>query len=350
MDSIPLPLIDLPEPGPALEWARLPFALGPAIAPLADDALRCRIETLSGAVMNGELVAFDTVRGELGLRSAADAPVLAMPLARFRRLTLTVPLALPPPTVGAVLERDRDDAQPRDYRVELAGGAGFIDGHTIGHAKHAAGWFFFAPTDIAGQVLRQFVPAAAAVRVSFGATASERAREHWIERPDELLAALANRVGAAPKPIGEALIELGLTRRGDIERTLAAQQGDPTQALGQMLLERGLIDQQDLQIALAHKMGVPLVDVRRFPVDLALLKGLPLALLRECRALPLLQDGRRLVVAMHDLARVGRLAADPTMVGRQVLPTLAPRAMLEPLLQRHLSADATDPWAANLGR
>ncbi|HET9978593.1 MAG TPA: hypothetical protein VFQ20_14235 [Burkholderiaceae bacterium] len=350
MDSIPLPLIDLPEPGPALEWARLPFAPGPAIAPLPEHAVRCRIETLSGAAMHGELVAFDTARGELGIRNDRDAPVLAMPLARFRRLTLTVPLTLPRPAPGAVLERGRDDAQPRDYRVELAGGAGFIDGHTIGHAKHAAGWFFFAPTDIAGQVLRQFVPAAVALRVSFGATETERAREHWIERPDELLAALTARVGGAPKPLGEALIELGLTRRGDVERALADQRGDATQALGQMLLERGLIDQQDLQIALAHKMGIPLVDVRRFPVDTAWLQGLPLPLLRECRALPLLQDGRRLVVAVHDLARVGRLAADPSMAGRQVLPALAPRAVLEPLLRRHLSPEINDPWALNLGR
>lgn len=350
MDSIPLPLIDLPEPGPALEWARLPFAPGPAIAPLHDDALRCRIETLSGAVIGGDLVAFDTVRAELGIRSAPDAPVLAMPLARFRRLTLTVPMALPRPAAGAVLERARDDAEVRDYRVELAGDAGFIDGHTIGHAKHAAGWFFFAPTDIAGQVLRQFVPAAAAVRVSFGATEAERAREHWIGSPTELLAALSARVGGMPKPLGEALIELGLTRRGDVERALADQQGDATQALGQMLLERGLIDQQDLQIALAHKMGVPLVDVRRFPIDAAWLQSLPLALLRECRALPLLQDGRRLVVAVHDLARVGRLAGDPLLAGRQVLPALAPRAALEPLLRRHLNPEVNDPWAQNLGR
>jgi Type II secretion system (T2SS), protein E, N-terminal domain len=350
MDSIPLPLIDLPEPGPALEWARLPFAPGPAIAPLPDHSLRCRIETLSGAAMNGELVAFDTVRGELGIRSGPDAPVLALPLARFRRLTLTVPLALPRPAPGAVQERERDDTQPRDYRVELAGGAGFIDGHTIGRARHAAGWFFFSPTDIAGQVLRQFVPAAAALRVSFGATEAERARQHWIERPQELLAALAARVGSATKPLGEALIELGLTRRGDVEQVLVAQGSDPAQALGQMLIERGLIDQQDLQIALAHKMGVPLVDVARFPIDAALLAGLPQALLRECRALPLLQDGRRLVVAVDDLARLGRLAADPSMAPYQLLPALAPRALLEPLLRRHLDPEANDPWAANLGR
>jgi len=347
VDSIPLPLIDLPEPAPALEWARLPFALGPSIAPLADAALRCRVETLSGVALSGELVAFDTVRTELGLRVATDAPVLSMPFARFRRLTLTVPVALPRPTVGAILERDRDQAQARDYRIELADG-GFIDGRTLGFARHGEGWFFFSPTDVAGQVLRQFVPAAACTRVSFGATDEERAREHWIERPAELLAALAAQAATGPKPLGEALIELGLTRRGDVERTLAEQQGEGAQALGQMLLARGLIDQQDLQIALAHKMGIPLVDVGRFPIDESLVRRFPLALLRECRALPLLEDGRRLVVVLYDLARASRLAGDAALAGRQVLPVLATRAALTPLLKQHLSPAATDPWSHNV--
>jgi len=350
MDSIPLPLIDLPEAPPALEWARLPFAAGPSIRPLPGDAQRCRIETLSGATMNGEMVAFDTLRGELGVRTAAGAPVLALPMARFRRLTLTVPVALPKPAADAVLERALDDAQVRDYRVELAGG-GFVDGHTIGHARHGAGWFLFAPTDVAGQVLRQFVPAAAALRVSFGATEDERARERWIVRTDELVEALHAQALQRPRPLGEALIELGLTRRGDVERVLSEQQGgDAAQALGQMLLERGLIDQQDLQIALAHKMGVPLVDVTRYPIDAGLIAALPRALLYECRAWPLLVDATRVVVAMHDLARVGRLANDPALAGRRVLATLARRPALELLLRRHLSPDARDPWAANLGR
>ena len=344
MDSIPLPLIDLPEPQPALEWARLPFALGPSIAALPGEAHRCLIETVSGAMLNGEMVAFDTLASVLGFRSGPEHDTLSMPFSRIRRLTLTVPVGLPPRTPGAVLERDRDEGAARDVRIELAAG-GFLDGHTVGHARHGAGWFFFVPTDIGGQVLRQFVPASACVRVSFGATDAERAREHWIDQPAELLAALEAQLRARPKPLGEALIELGLTRRGDVERTLLEQQGDHSQALGQMLLERGLIDQQDLQIALAHKLGVPLVDVARFPIDTKLIERLPRALLRECRALPLLQDGARLVVAVYDLARVGRLRGDPALAALQVLPALAPRDALKPLIARHLPRGAGDPWA-----
>lgn len=350
MDSIPLPLIDLPEAPPALEWARLPFAPGPAILPLPGGAQRCRIETLSGAAMNGEMLAFDLERGELGVRTHAEAPTLALPLSRFRRLTLTVPVPLPKPAPGAVLERGRDEAQVRDYRVELAQG-GFIDGHTIGHARHTAGWFLFAPTDVEGQVLRQFVPAAVTARMSFGATEDERARERWITRREELQDALYAQTLQPQRRLGEALVDLGLTRRGDVDRVLAVQQdADESKALGQMLIERGLIDQEDLQIALAHKMGVPLVDIVHFPIDTTLLAGLPRGLLRECRALPLMVYGARLVLATDDLARFALLAQDPLLAGRRALPVLARRTPLELLLRRHLSADAIDLWAQNQAR
>ena len=342
--STPLPTITL-----SIEdewaWPVPPFAHAGSMSPLPAGALPCRVESAGGVTFDGELVEFDVARERMRVRVGRDGDPLWLPFSRLRRLTVLKPWTLMREAPGAPIERMPTVAQERDYTAELSAG-GHVAGRTIGNVRQRCGWFLFAPAEGGQAVLRQFVPTATCTGVSLGRSFEEMAAERWVATPEQLLAAVQAQQKATIRPLGESLLELGLLTQHELDRAVRAQaQTQSDQPLGEVLVRAGLITSADLQTALAHKMGYPVVDLLRFPVDPRAVKRFSVAVMHEHRALPLMQEGNRLFVAVDTLGSVATLKSLQSVAGLELVPVVAPRGRLSVALAAHIKT--SDVWASN---
>jgi hypothetical protein len=343
--TTPLPVITL-----SLEeewsWPAPPFTRASAMSPLPTGALPCRVESAGGVSFDGELHEFDTARERMRVRVGRDGEPLWLPFSRLRRLTVIKPWSQVRDAPGAPVERLPAAAQEREYTAALSAG-GHVAGRTLGQVRQRCGWFLFAPADGGHAVLRQFIPAATSTGVVFGKSAEELAAERWVASPEQLTAAVAAQQKAQIRPLGESLLELGLLTTLELERAVRAQaQGNGEEPLGESLVRAGIISQADLQTALAHKMGYPVIDLLRFPIDARAVRRFSTAVMQEHRALPLMQDGNKLFVAVDTLASIATLKALQSVAGLELVPVIAPRGRLSAALATQIKT--SDVWASNI--
>ncbi len=342
--NTPLPTLDLSFTEAVFDWPQPPFAQRHSMAPLPEGPVPCRIETLQGAAVQGELTTFDARAQCVYFRIAAGGEPLNLAFAKFRRLTLTTPWPLARRAPDVPVERVPAAAQARDYRIELHGG-GHLAGRTMGHLRAEGGYFLFEPAEDGSAVQRVFVPDTACASVSFGKSAEEAAAEHWVADPIELLRAIEAQRQSRIVSIGEALLQLGLVTRGVLDLMARQQGNERTKPIGEMLVEAGYLDRADLQTALAHKMGYPIVDLTRFPIDVVAARKLSQKAMLEHRVLPLMQHGKRLIVAVDALERVAGLTGLAALSGLEIVPVLVPRGRLALVLQSLPQRLGIDKWA-----
>jgi hypothetical protein len=322
-------------------WPMPPFQWRDA-ASAHDAAHPCRIETRFGTEVEGELVRFHADRGTLVFRKGAGTSDLTLPFARMRRLTLTTPLRPSPRFAGAPPERVPAAAQEREYKLHPVEGGEPQAGRTAGHVERDEGLYLYTPVDDERSLQRIFVPRSSYSRCEFGPSAEERAAEQWCATPSQVIAALERQRYAPVLPIGRSMLELGLVTPAQLGRAIAGK--PPEVPLGEMLVASGILSSADLQTALAHKMGYPLVDLTRFPIDREAARRLTLRVAMECRALPLMVHGERLVVAVDRPARTNKLRTLHGLSGLTLAPVLASRNHIFAALQ----ALAQDIWADNV--
>jgi len=319
------------------QWPMPPFDWRHTPAPGCDVVQPCVLETPSGTTVEGDMLGIDPKAGSLSFRGGAGGMTLSLPFARFRRLTLTLPLRPAPSRAGAPLERVPAAAQERDYTLHAGDGARALAGRTAGYVDAPEGLYLFAPVE-EECLQRVFVPRWAYTRCEVGASAEEIAAERWIADPQQLLQAIERQQRTPVLPIGQALLNLGLMTAQQLERALAGKPAD--KPLGEHLVASGLLSRADLHTALAHKMGFPLVDLTRFPVDLAALRKLPLRTALECRALPLMIDGQRLIVAVDRPSREAKLRTAHVFAQMTLVPVLACKSHIKLALASLADQDA----------
>jgi hypothetical protein len=343
----PLPTLDWSIEDKRFDWPAPPFARRHMMAPLPDGATPCRIETLSGESVEGEVLAFDADATCVQVRIGTEGRALALPFSRFRRLTLLTPWSLAQQAPNAPVERLPTAAHERDYWIELPDG-NHLAGRTMGHVKSEPGLFLFAPNKDGSAVLRVFVPQTDCVSAVFGKSVEESVAERWIATPEALLAAVDAQQRSRILSVGDALVELGLVTHGVIELMLQQQGPQRDVPLGEMLIAAGYLAREDLQTALAHKMGYPMVDLQRFPIERAAMKKLSHQAMVDHRVLPLMQRGDRLFVAVDDLARIPRLNGLKALAGVQLVAVIAPRSRLKRELDALSQSLGSDVWANNV--
>jgi len=327
----------LDEPPDRWQWPAPPFPWRHVSPPGNDVAQPCRIESQMGRTLDAEMLVFDPAGRSLTLRTAADRPPQSLSFSRFRRLTLTTPLQPAPPIAGAPAQRVPAAAQERDYSLDPDGPLEPLIGRTAGHVETPEGMYLFTIVDEEASVQRVFVPSAAYVRCEFGPSAEEAAARLWIANPSELLLAIERQQRVPVRPLGLSLLALGLLTANQLDRALARQA--PDMPLGELLVTSGLISGADLQTAIAHKMGYPLVDLARFPIDAAALSKLSKHLAVSCRAIPLMLDKERLIVAVDKPSRVDKLQEVHALAQFTTVPVLAPKMQILLALDR-LSGNA----------
>jgi hypothetical protein len=92
-------------------------------------------------------------------------------------------------------------------------------------------------------------------------------------------------------------------------------------------------------------MGYPYVDLSRFPIEHAAARKLPLHMAVAHRALPILLERDRLVVAIDRPARLAGLQSLFTLGAFKVMPVLAARSQILLALS---SLSRQDLWSENV--
>jgi hypothetical protein len=350
------PLLDIDSGSGHRGWPRLPVRWRHVEPPAVELAQPCRVETVDGERIDGELLAFDLAGQRLAWRRAGDGQRQAMHFGRCRRLTLRLPLTALDATqsrrqslLGAVRPMEHADhplATPaplaeheRHYALAGHDGAPVLEGHTVGHVEVPEGLFLFEPVDEDMGLQRVFAPRAANAGVELGRTALELATQDWAATPDELLQRVETVHERPVPPLGVAAVSLGLLTPAQVRRCVA--EVTETRPLGQVLLGRRLLSQAQLQAVIAHKMGCAVVDLARFAIEPKALTRLPQRVAWSQRVLPLCIAGERLHVASDLAIGAEKARLIQSYTGLPVVPALARTPALSQLL-RDLPAEA---WA-----
>jgi hypothetical protein len=329
----PFPIL-LDEPDEPWAWPAPPFAWRHVAPPGAEVAQACRIDTPTGSAVDGFMLGIDIAAATLRFGTTLHSPALKLPFTRLKRLTLTTPIAGDEPVPAA--------AQEREYRLFTDDDEAPLSGRSVGHVESDEGLYLFEPDAEHRTLLRVFVPRSAYRSCEFGATSQDKAAEHWIATPQQLHDALDRQQHQPVMPMGQALLDLGLVTRRQLDRALEQNSEAP---VGERLVHSGIISHADLQTAIAHKMGYPLVDLTRFPIDHAAARKLPLKLALANRALPIRLEGMRLIVAVDRPARVAALEALFALKGFIIVPVLASKGQILLALS---SLPHQDGWSDNV--
>jgi hypothetical protein len=345
-DLPPFPTLSF-DPGSDWEWPKPPYACNDPRPPMVGTPEPCRLELTDGRTAEGEMLSMNPQQEQLVFRRSPSDPSITLAFSAVRRLSLHALWDVRRASADSPVERAAPDLQVRDYLADF-GGVHLLTGRTQGVVEHAYGWFLYAPVDEGRTIMRVFIPLASCKDLELAKSTQEKAAELWVSTPEQMLEAVEAQKTTRVLPLGEALVDLGLISRTDVDRVLARYERHSDKPLGERLVEGGWITRSDLQTALAHKMGYPIVDVLRFPIDINAVRKVPLRVLVEQRAMPLMQVDDRLFVAVDDLQSIGPVQALRSVAGLRVVAVLAPQAALKTALATLNQRLGSDPWAHNV--
>ncbi len=100
--------------------------------------------------------------------------------------------------------------------------------------------------------------------------------------------------------LGDILIEDGYITEAHVEEAIRLQKVDRTKRLGEILLEMGVLTEDQLLLALGQKLHHEIVDLKKMAVDLEVVSMVPKSVSTKYTMLPILKQGRNIVVAIHD--------------------------------------------------
>ncbi|TME57756.1 MAG: type II/IV secretion system protein [Chloroflexi bacterium] len=125
--------------------------------------------------------------------------------------------------------------------------------------------------------------------------------------------------------LGERLLAGGLITEDQLQHALETQ---PTSSrpLGRILVELGVLDEDHLDAALSAHLDVPVVDLRREPVDADVAQLVPEEFARRHVLLPIRRDDGHLAVAMADPSNLLVVNDLRLLTGLPVTPYLAGRS------------------------
>jgi hypothetical protein len=342
----PFPTLSF-DPASDWEWPKPPYACNDPRPPMVGAPEPCRVEMTDGRSFEGQMLSMHPERGELEFRRSPTEAGVTLRFSSLCRLSLHALWDVRRASADSPAERAGPEMQVREYMADF-GGVHLLTGRTMGMVEREYGWFLYAPVDEGRTIMRVFIPSAACKELELAKSTQEKAAELWVSTPEQLLAAVEAQKNAPVMPLGDALVDLGLISRTDVDRVLSQYERHSDKPLGERLVEGGWIRRGDLQTALAHKMGYPIVDLLRFPIDIHAVRKVPHRVLVEQRAMPLMQEGVRLFVAVDDLQSIPPLQALRSVAGLKVVAVLAPQASLKTALASLTQRLGSDPWADNV--
>ena len=128
-----------------------------------------------------------------------------------------------------------------------------------------------------------------------------------------------------PQRLGERLLAGGLITEEQLQHALEMQPPS-SRPLGRILVELGILDEDRLDAALSTHLDVPVVDLRREPVDADVAQLVPEEFARRHVLLPIRRDDGHLAVAMADPSNLLVVNDLRLLTGLPVTPYLAARS------------------------
>lgn len=311
-------------------------------------SLPVAVEGWNGRVVRGALADFQPEGGALKILVEEPPRLLSLRFNQVKRLRVDPRDA--PASLGAA--SGYADEVLHSFVVQLRDGSVY-SGLCHGCRRTPHGLWVFPKMAREGDPERVFVPKSGIVRyevqsrdgglladsgfsetlLSATEEVSPESLRHieasMVENLEQLKAALERQATLKPVPIGEALMGLGKITPEQLLRALERQKAQPKTPLGQTLVEMGLIQPADLQVALARKMGYPFVDVRKFPLDAAALRLVPMVLAIRLQVLPIAILGASVVVAMPDPLQFKAIDELEFTAQRKVIPVVSSAADLQ---------------------
>ena len=135
------------------------------------------------------------------------------------------------------------------------------------------------------------------------------------------------------KRLGEVLYERGQISAGDLKKALQEQQGKVIH-LGELLLQRKLVSKKELAAALAEVSSVEYVDCQKLEPSNEVVRLIPPALAKRCRAIPIDTDGKTLTVVMAEPQNLQLVDELRFKTGLKILPRFAFQGELLQALER----------------
>jgi len=151
---------------------------------------------------------------------------------------------------------------------------------------------------------------------------------------------MAQRRKTKPSRLGELLVAHGLITR-EQRRTALLRQKETSQRLGEILVGEGMLTRDELNWALGNLLGVPYIELEPSMVDPDAFRALPIDLLRRYHAVPLIQVGRELTVAMADPTDTQAIADVEAVTGSNVKVAMADSAAVDETLDALAAARPT---------
>lgn len=336
-----------------INWPAPPFfRVEPRLS--KERAPACTVELLNGATIVGVLQRFDPRQGAIGIGTAAQAGAHSVKLDSVRVIRLTTPVTLVR-NEELLTDAGMDAshvAERRSCLVHFRDGT-TLSGTTRGFIKDGLGIFLFLLQVDPSQAVRCFLPAqhvrelqigpllgkslvrdgaisdstlAVAVEKQ-GKLRKEKLGENLASRglisPDDLRRALQTQKTGPPLRIGEVLLDAGLITSEELAEALRIQAVNRQRSLGEILVEMGAVMARQVHIALAEKLGIPFIDARAFRVDPLALALLSADAATRYRALPLLQFGDSLVVAVESPLAMDFIQELRILTGKSIVPVIA---------------------------
>ena len=143
---------------------------------------------------------------------------------------------------------------------------------------------------------------------------------------------MAQRRKPKPKPrrLGDVLVAHDLITREE-RRTALKKQKTTGKRLGETLVDDGVLTRDEHNWALGNLLGIPYVELSASIIDLELARRIPLELLRRYRAVPMVQLGNELTLAMADATAIEAVLTSLATGKSQAIP---PPIRLRPLAPR----------------
>jgi len=137
------------------------------------------------------------------------------------------------------------------------------------------------------------------------------------------------------------LLEANLIDEVQMQIALS-EQARTGKKFGSTLVDLKFIDENVLAAFLSKQIDIPCISLLHIDIPRKVLRKVPGRLARECRAIPIRMEEKKLEVAMIDPTDVDTLDVLETATGMEISPLIAPQSSLEKMIERFYPIDPNE--------